>query len=139
MVKQRSRLYIKVLLSPRTYWRQPLREPDNQLDDHQSRNSPRPRSPCVSTGALGRLAFAFQPSIVAQRADKTPWRAFLMASNNGFSDPVKFAEQLFSVKLWDAQRAILRVIAAERRVAVKACHASGKTFAAAICYRQCKH
>jgi hypothetical protein len=55
-----------------------------------------------------------------------------MPSSNGFTDPVRFAEQLFGVKLWDAQRAILRAIAAERRLAVKACHASGKTFAAAI-------
>lgn len=49
-----------------------------------------------------------------------------------FSDPVIFAEKVFGVELWDAQKQILRAIATERRVAVKACHATGKTFAAAL-------
>src|SRR5689334_6087230 len=48
------------------------------------------------------------------------------------ADPVKFAADIFGTTLWSTQRDILRAIGAERRVAVKACHASGKTFAAAL-------
>ena len=47
-------------------------------------------------------------------------------------DPVAFAEALFGVELWDAQRQILRAIASERRVAIKGAHATGKSFCVAL-------
>ena len=47
------------------------------------------------------------------------------------NDPIKFAE-IFAVKLWAGQRKMMRMVRDERRVAIASCHASGKTFAAAI-------
>jgi hypothetical protein len=49
-----------------------------------------------------------------------------------FSNPVRFATQVLGVTLWKRQIEILRSIQSRRRTAVKACHASGKTFALAI-------
>ena len=46
-------------------------------------------------------------------------------------DPVRFARVLLGQDLWDTQEAILRSVAANPRTAVKACHASSKTFTAA--------
>jgi hypothetical protein len=46
-------------------------------------------------------------------------------------DPVSFAEDVLGQDLWSAQRAILRAVRDHPRVAVKACHASGKTKTAA--------
>lgn len=46
-------------------------------------------------------------------------------------DPVRFAEVLLGHDLWEAQAAILRSVADHPRTAVKACHASSKTFTAA--------
>jgi hypothetical protein len=48
------------------------------------------------------------------------------------ADPVRFAEDVFGAGLWRGQREILSAVERERRVVVKACHASGKTFVAAI-------
>lgn len=55
-----------------------------------------------------------------------------MPNNPSSKDPVHFAESVFNIRLWDTQKEILRAIERERRLAVKACHASGKTFVAAI-------
>lgn len=46
-------------------------------------------------------------------------------------DPVAFSERLLGIDLWDTQKEILRSVAANPRTAVKACHASSKTFTAA--------
>jgi hypothetical protein len=46
-------------------------------------------------------------------------------------DPVAFARTILREDLWTKQREILSSLVAHRRVAVKACHASGKTFVAA--------
>jgi hypothetical protein len=43
-----------------------------------------------------------------------------LSQNNGFADPVVFAEKVFGVTLWDAQRAIIRAIPVDRRIACKA-------------------
>jgi len=48
------------------------------------------------------------------------------------ADPVAFGESMFGVKLWSAQKAIIRAILNNRRVAVKAAHSTGKTHAAAL-------
>jgi hypothetical protein len=48
------------------------------------------------------------------------------------ADPVRFARGLLRVDLLSAQEMILRSVAMASRTAVKACHASGKTFLAAI-------
>jgi hypothetical protein len=48
-----------------------------------------------------------------------------------FTDPVRFAKEILGHDTWPMQDAILRSVAANRRTAVKACHASSKTFAAA--------
>lgn len=45
-------------------------------------------------------------------------------------DPVRFAEFFLCASLWESQAAILRSVAEHPRTAVKACHASGKSFLA---------
>lgn len=52
----------------------------------------------------------------------------------GRRDPVSFIEIAAQTSLWDVQRQIIRSIFARprARVAVKACHASGKTYVAAL-------
>jgi hypothetical protein len=47
-------------------------------------------------------------------------------------DPVQFCHGLLRQDLWPLQKAILHAVASRPRVAVKACHASGKTFVAAV-------
>jgi len=47
-------------------------------------------------------------------------------------NPVRYAHQVMNASLWLAQANILKAIATSKRVAVKACHASGKTFVAAL-------
>jgi phage terminase large subunit len=47
-------------------------------------------------------------------------------------DPVRFCHGLLRQDLWPLQQSILRSVASRHRVAVKACHASGKTFVAAV-------
>jgi phage terminase large subunit len=46
-------------------------------------------------------------------------------------DPVKFAERVLGHHVWSKQAEILTAVAEHPRVAVKACHGSSKTFAAA--------
>ena len=46
-------------------------------------------------------------------------------------DPVLFARVMLRHETWSKQEEILRSVARYRRTAVKACHASGKTFTAA--------
>jgi phage terminase large subunit len=46
-------------------------------------------------------------------------------------DPVEFTRAFLDHDIWSKQEEILRSVAASRRTAVKACHASGKTFIAA--------
>ena len=45
---------------------------------------------------------------------------------------MQFAETVFGVQLWDAQKDLLRAIVQNRRVAIKSAHATGKSFTAAI-------
>lgn len=45
-----------------------------------------------------------------------------------FTDPVEFQATVLRRQLWSIQRRILRAIETRRHVAVKGCHASGKTF-----------
>src|SRR5579864_5555670 len=52
--------------------------------------------------------------------------------NQTIQDPTQFARVLLASDLWDKQDEILQSVAHHRRTAVRACHASGKTFAAAI-------
>ena len=47
-------------------------------------------------------------------------------------DPVLFAKHFLKTDLWDLQADIAHSIATKPRTAVKACHASGKTFLAAV-------
>ena len=47
------------------------------------------------------------------------------------ADPVLFAKLLLDLKIWAKQEEILRSVQNHSRTAVKACHASGKTFIAA--------
>lgn len=46
-------------------------------------------------------------------------------------DPVRFTRGLLRTDPWPTQEAILRAVASHSRIAVKACHASGKTHTAA--------
>ena len=48
------------------------------------------------------------------------------------ADPVKFARKWLQADLWDTEAQILHSVAQHPRTAVKACHASGKTFVAAL-------
>lgn len=48
------------------------------------------------------------------------------------TDPRLFGKLVLGVDLWPTQQEILWAIARHRRVAVKACHASGKTYAIAV-------
>jgi phage terminase large subunit len=57
---------------------------------------------------------------------KTPSRI-----NTSLSDPAHFASDLLNAALWRRQRDIMRAVARNPLVAVKACHASGKTYQAA--------
>ena len=47
-------------------------------------------------------------------------------------DPVAFATEALGVDLWDAQQSIARAVRDFPRVAVRSCHAAGKTFLAAV-------
>jgi uncharacterized protein (DUF2345 family) len=48
------------------------------------------------------------------------------------SRPELFGKLVLGADLWSTQRAILQAVTRHRRVAVKACHASGKSFAIAV-------
>src|SRR5438876_11543632 len=48
-----------------------------------------------------------------------------------FDDPMLFAEVMLGHQLWSRQRLILKSVANHARTAVRACHASSKTFTAA--------
>src|SRR5260370_192704 len=48
-----------------------------------------------------------------------------------FTDPAQFHRVALGRKLWDTQQRILKALATKRHVAVKGCHASGKTYVAA--------
>src|SRR5262245_64801885 len=47
-------------------------------------------------------------------------------------DPVRFCRGFLCQDLWALEEDILRAVATRSRVAVKACHASGKTYVAAV-------
>jgi phage terminase large subunit len=47
------------------------------------------------------------------------------------NDPCQFAKRVLGLRLWSRQEDILRAVMQHRRVAIKACHASGKSFTAA--------
>jgi phage terminase large subunit len=46
------------------------------------------------------------------------------------SDPVAFAREVLGIEPWERQQQIMQAVARERRVTVRSCHHSGKTFAA---------
>ena len=48
-------------------------------------------------------------------------------------DPVRFAREVLGVDLWARQREIARAVRDHPRVAVRSCHAAGKTHVAAVC------
>jgi phage terminase large subunit len=48
-----------------------------------------------------------------------------------FTDPVLFQRRVLKRKLWQTQERIAQAVASKRHVAVKGCHASGKTYLAA--------
>ena len=48
------------------------------------------------------------------------------------ADPVYFAEKILGLTLWDKQKEILESVRDYSETSVKSCHASGKTFTAAI-------
>jgi phage terminase large subunit len=51
---------------------------------------------------------------------------------HGIKDPIIFSRVLLQADLWDLQEKILRSVATKPRTAIKACHASGKTFLLAM-------
>jgi len=56
----------------------------------------------------------------------------ILEAANLLNDPVAFAELILCQKIWSKQIEILESIAKHPRTAVKACHASGKTYIAAL-------
>src|SRR5258707_8416581 len=48
-----------------------------------------------------------------------------------YLDPVEFQRVALGRQLWGVQRQMLRALETKRHIAVKGCHSSGKTFAAA--------
>ena len=63
------------------------------------------------------------------------WKFILSRKSGAISllrDPAEFARVVFGANLWPKQCEILDAAANHSRVAVKACHASGKTFAIAL-------
>lgn len=70
--------------------------------------------------------------MTVQTAQRTHERtAATAARERGRRDPVWFIERVLGGQLWEKQRAIIRAVFAHPKVAVKACHASGKTYTAA--------
>ena len=59
---------------------------------------------------------------------KTPSRN---RNSTSLTDPVHFASNVLGSVLWRRKRDIMRAVATKPLVAVKACHASGKTYLAA--------
>src|SRR5580658_1385060 len=51
--------------------------------------------------------------------------------STSLTDPAHFANDILGSKLWRRQRDIMRAVVTKPLVAVKACHASGKTYQAA--------
>jgi len=48
------------------------------------------------------------------------------------SDPVRFANHILGIDLWEREKEILRSIKTNRRTAIKACHGVGKTFTLSV-------
>src|SRR5260370_31799012 len=69
----------------------------------------------------------------AEQASESMLRpaAATLALTGGVRDPVDFTRSAFGHQHWGVQKQILQSVAKNRRTAVKACHASGKTFCAA--------
>lgn len=53
-------------------------------------------------------------------------------TKNPTKNPSEFARTVLGARLTQSQQDVLQALTRERRIAVKACHASGKTYAAAI-------
>src|SRR5581483_4119179 len=60
-----------------------------------------------------------------------PRTAAVTLLQRGRADPLWFIRTVLGERLWTMQEAIARAVFTHRRVAVKACHASGKTRVAA--------
>ena len=87
-------------------------------------------TPIELTGAepwLLKLNFQWRPSMPSSRKQKRISEAAKI-----ILDPVLCADQMLCCRLWLKQQEILRSVDTHRKTAVKACHASGKTFVAAI-------
>ena len=48
------------------------------------------------------------------------------------NDPVRWAQDVLGVTLWSKQKEILESLVANKKTAVKSCHAVGKSFLAAV-------
>ena len=62
--------------------------------------------------------------------------AYHVLARHWWSDPVAFATDVLGTQLWRSQREIARAVRDHRRVAVRSCHAAGKTYLAAtlVCW-----
>lgn len=59
--------------------------------------------------------------------------ATVRAARRWGHDPVAFARDVLGVDLWSRQQEIARAVRDVARVAVRSCHAAGKTLVAAVC------
>lgn len=62
--------------------------------------------------------------------------AYRALAHRWWRDPVVFAAEILGTQLWWSQREIARAVRDHRRVAVRSCHAAGKTYLAAtlVCW-----
>ncbi len=68
--------------------------------------------------------------------DTTHPAAYRALAHRWWNDPVAFATDVLGTHLWRSQRDIARAVRDHRRVAVRSCHAAGKTYLAAtlVCW-----
>ena len=71
----------------------------------------------------------FDENAPFDESDRLALRDLLVA---WYLDPVAFARDALGVDLWHAQRRIAHAVRRHPRVAVRSCHAAGKTFLAAV-------
>jgi phage terminase large subunit len=70
--------------------------------------------------------------MLSSRLNRKLEEAKLEEAWNMIEDPVQFAQAFLKLNITAKQQEVLRSVAANPRTAVKACHASGKTFIAAV-------
>lgn len=85
----------------------------------------------ADTSAGGDARTTPPPASAARRGRPPRAQIYRARLATALTDPVRFTRGLLGVSPWSVQESILRSVATHPRTAVRACHASGKTFIAA--------